>query len=165
MKGKLKYLVLLFMVMLCAVLATLTYLSITNEEKGKVNYNDKYYNIIFGDVFTYDETTMSVKVNHDNHEIVVKIPNIVEFNEEKAFEVNLTNIGNIDSKVNKLSVMNVMSDLNIEDVSYDISLKEGGIIKAGDNSVITIKIKNNNTKVSGGYFNFVVKYKFNEVVL
>ena len=45
MKGKLKYLVLLFMVMLCAVLATLTYLSITNEEKGKVNYNNKYYNI------------------------------------------------------------------------------------------------------------------------
>ena len=103
------------------------------------------------------DTSMSVKINEDNDTIKVNIPNLNEFKKSESFSLDVKNIGNIDASISEANIMNI--DTNVPKSKVKV-------IKGSESKKlnVTITYLGDNTALNP-YYNFVIKYVFDEVNL
>ena len=109
---------------------------------------------------------MSVKINEDNDTIKVNIPNLNEFKKSESFSLDVKNIGNIDASISEANIMNIDTNVPKSKVKVDVSLLESNVIKGSESKKlnVTITYLGDNTALNP-YYNFVIKYVFDEVNL
>lgn len=166
MKDKTKYTILIFSFVMLVCVATITHLFIYYEKDGNVLVNKKYYDIVYSNLNIDYDTSMSVKINENNDTIKVSIPNLNEFKKSESFSLDVKNIGNIDASISEANIMNIDTNVPKSKVNVDISLLESNVIKGSESKKlnVTITYLGDNT-IENPYFNFVIKYVFDEVNL
>ena len=124
--------------------------------------DDKYFSV-FG--LDYD-TTMKVKLDSENDTIKVRVNDLNEFKKANSFSIDLTNIGSINAKIKNIRILNIQSNVELQDVNIDISTAKDDIINGGETIKLIICIKYNGKKIiENPYYFFDIKYDFDEVVL
>ena len=155
------YILLIILFVLFIFGITMTHLYIKYSETGTVNVNKKYSDIIFTNTIIDYESDLSVKANSNDDSIHVEIPNLKEY-KEFEFSVDATNVGNVDTIVEGYSISNIVSNVNVSDISIETSLLKDEIIKGSVSKKIIIKVKYLG-KEKEPYINFNINYLFNEV--
>lgn len=156
MKKSLKYILLIFLIIVLAICVTISIQYIKYGIKGELNYNNSYYEIKYSNV-SMDNEEITVKIDEKNNSIHIEVP---QLDRENNITLDLTNIGSKDIVVDNYMITNIDTLLDQDNVVVSISLVEGEIIKGGSSKKIIVNIKNNNK--TKGYYNFNVDYIFKE---
>lgn len=166
MKDKTKYTILIFAFVILVCVVTITYLFIHYEKDGSVLVNKNYYDIVYSNLNIDYDTSMSVKINEDNDTIKVSIPDLNEFKKSESFSLDVKNIGNIDASISEVNIMNVDTNVPESKVKIDISLLESNVIEGSESMKlnVTITYLGDDTTLNP-YYNFIIKYVFDEVNL
>ena len=166
MKDKIKYISLIAVFIIFVFSITITNLLLKYDETGSFVSNKEFYEIRFNNVkIDYDIDT-KIKVNNDNNSIHFEIANLNDFIEEKTFFIDVTNLGNKDAYVTNMFLSNIDTNETNDKVDVYISIKNGDILKGGEQQRLIIKIKYNSKESKDiKYYNFNVNYSFDKVSL
>ena len=155
----------LFLIIFIFVI-TYSYLNTNFSQKGNIDYKKKYYDIVYNNVTIDYDTTMKVKLDSENDTIKVRVNDLNEFKKANSFSIDLTNIGSINAKIKNIRILNIQSNVELQDVNIDISTAKDDIINGGETIILIICIKYNGKKIiENPYYFFDIKYDFDEVVL
>ena len=155
----------LFLIIFIFVI-TYSYLNTNFSQKGNIDYKKKYYDIVYNNVTIDYDTTMKVKLDSENDTIKVRVNDLNEFKKANSFSIDLTNIGSINAKIKNIRILNIQSNVQLQDVNIDISTAKDDIINGGETIKLIICIKYNGKKIiENPYYFFDIKYDFDEVVL
>src|SRR5574344_1753125 len=155
----------LFMVVFVGLIFSLTWaFLLTNfETQGTSNIVNKYYDMILSNSKINFDTSSSIKIDNEKSILIFTIPNLLEFKKSNSFDIDLTNIGNIDAVVSDYYIFNTESNINNINANVDISLEKGTIITGGETKKLNVKVTYNNLdKIESPYYNFSIKFLFNE---
>ena len=109
---------------------------------------------------------MTVKIDSDNNTITVKVPDLNKFRKTNSFSVDVTNIGNINAKITNMYIENIFTNIDTKNVNIDLSLDKNNIIEGGKTEKLNIKITYNGKDIiEQPYYEFSIKYVFDEVIL
>ena len=155
----------LFLIIFIFVI-TYSYLNTNFSQKGNIDYKKNYYDIVYNNVTIDYDTTMKVKLDSENDTIKVRVNDLNEFKKANSFSIDLTNIGSINAKIKNIRILNIQSNVELQDVNIDISTAKDDIINGGETIKLIICIKYNGKKIiENPYYFFDIKYDFDEVVL
>lgn len=166
MKEKLMYTALVLVFIILVLTCSLFYLFNNYTVTGSADVKKKYYDIKFSNVTIDYETDMTVKLDNDKNIISVKIPNLNNFRRTNSFSIDVTNIGNINAKVVNYLIENISTNIDTRNVNIDISLGKDDIIEGGKTNKLIIRITyNGKDLIESPYYEFNIKYNFDEVIL
>lgn len=166
MKEKLMYTALVLVFIILVLTCSLFYLFNNYTVTGSAEVKKKYYDIKFSNVTIDYETDMTVKLDNDKNIISVKVPNLNNFRRTNSFSIDVTNIGNINAKVVNYLIENISTNIDTRNVNIDISLGKDDIIEGGKTNKLIIRITyNGKDLIESPYYEFNIKYNFDEVIL
>lgn len=166
MKEKITYALIVLLFSILVLSLALYYLFNGFSIRGDANIIKKYYDIKFNNVSIDYETDMTVKLDNENSTIQVKVPNLNKFKKTNSFSIDLTNIGNIDAKITNIRIENIFANIDTKNVNINLSLDKEDIIKGGETKKLNIEITyNGKDKIEQPYYEFSIKYVFDEVIL
>ena len=166
MKDKIKYISLIAVFIIFVFSITITNLLLKYDETGSFVSNKEYYEVRFNNVkIDYDIDT-KIKVNNDNNSIHFEIANLNDFIEEKTFFIDVTNLGNKDAYVTNMYLSNIDTNETNDKVDVYVSVKNGDILKGGEQQRLIVKVKYNSKEYKNiKYYNFNINYSFDKVSL
>jgi hypothetical protein len=166
MKDKIKYISLIAVFIIFVFSITITNLLLKYDETGSFVSNKEYYEVRFNNVkIDYDIDT-KIKVNNDNNSIHFEIANLNDFIEEKTFFIDVTNLGNKDAYVTNMYLSNIDTNETNDKVDVYVSVKNGDILKGGEQQRLIVKVKYNSKESKDiKYYNFNINYSFDKVSL
>ena len=166
--GKNRYITfMLFLLIVVLVFSvSITYIVIEKDETGAGTIKTKYYDIMFTNASIDFDSKMEIKIDDAKDKISINIPDLNEFKESNSFSIDVKNIGNIDAYVENVSLTNIKTNIETENINIDMSLTKEDIIKGSESKklILTITYKGKNTEEIP-QISFDINYKFNEVVL
>ena len=166
MKEKITYALIVLLFSILVLSLALYYLFNGFSIRGDANIIKKYYDIKLNNVSVDYETDMTVKLDNENSTIQVKVPDLNQFKKTNSFSIDLTNIGNIDAKITDIRIENIFANIDTKNVNINLSLDKEDIIKGGETKKINIEITyNGKDKIEQPYYEFSIKYVFDEVIL
>ena len=166
MKEKLMYTALVLVFIVLVLTCSLFYLFNNYTVTGSAEVKKKYYDIKFSNVTIDYETDMTVKLDNDKNIISVKVPNLNNFRRTNSFSIDVTNIGNINAKVVNYLIESTSTNIDTRNVNIDISLGKDDIIEGGKTKKLIIRITyNDKDLIESPYYEFNIKYNFDEVIL
>ena len=166
MKEKITYALIILLFSILVLSLALYYLFNGFSIRGDANIIKKYYDIKLNNVSVDYETDMTVKLDNKNSTIQVKVPDLNQFKKTNSFSIDLTNIGNIDAKITDIRIENIFANIDTKNVNINLSLDKEGVIKGGETKKLNIEITyNGKDKIEQPYYEFSIKYVFDEVIL
>ena len=166
MKEKITYTLIILLFSLLVFAGSLFYLLNNFTVRGNADIKKKYYDIKFSNVTIDYDTDMTVKLDSDNNTITVKVPDLNKFRKTNSFSIDVTNIGNIDAKITNLYIENIFANIDTKNVNLDISLDKNDIVEGGKTKKLNIRITyNGKDAIEQPYYEFSIKYVFDEVIL
>lgn len=166
MKEKITYALIILLFSILVLSLALYYLFNGFSMMGKADIIKKYYDIKLNNVSIDYETDMTIKLNNENGTIQVKVPDLNKFKKTNSFSIDLTNIGNIDAKIIDIRIENIFANIDTKNVNINLSLDKEGIIKGGETKKLNVEITyNGKDKIEQPYYEFSIKYVFDEVIL
>ena len=166
MKEKITYALIILLFSILVLSLALYYLFNGFSIRGDANIIKKYYDIKLNNVSVDYETDMTVKLDNENSTIQVKVPDLNQFKKTNSFSINLTNIGNIDAKITEIRIENIFANIDTKNVNINLSLDKEDVIKGGETKKLNIEITyNGKDKIEQSYYEFSIKYVFDEVIL
>lgn len=166
MKEKITYALIILLFSILVLSLALYYLFNGFSIRGDANIIKKYYDIKFNNVSIDYETDMTVKLDNENSTIQVKVPDLNKFKKTNSFSIDLTNIGNIDAKIIDIRIENIFANIDTKNVNINLSLDKEDVIKGGETKKLNIEITyNGKDKIEQPYYEFSIKYVFDEVIL
>lgn len=154
------YSILLFSVIIFVFLLTYIFLNNNYREKGTVDTNNKYYDVVINNVsIDYDSIT---KVNIKDNKINIDIKDLYRYTRANSINIELYNIGSIDAKINNIELVNYSGNANINNIDVKMSLKKDDIIEAYSKKMFKIDItykENNPLQTDNINFDIIIKYK------
>ncbi len=166
MKEKITYALIILLFSILVLSLALYYLFNGFSMMGKADIIKKYYDIKLNNVSIDYETDMTVKLDNENGTIQVKVPDLNKFKKTNSFSIDLTNIGNIDAKIIDIRIENIFANIDTKNVNINLSLDKEGIIKGGETKKLNVEITyNGKDKIEQPYYEFSIKYVFDEVIL
>lgn len=166
MKEKITYALIVLLFSILVLSLALYYLFNGFSIRGDANIIKKYYDIKLNNVSVDYETDMTVKLDNENSTIQVKVPDLNQFKKTNSFSIDLTNIGNIDAKITDIRIENIFANIDTKNVNINLSLDKEGIIKGGETKKLNVEITyNGKDKIEQPYYEFSIKYVFDEVIL
>ena len=157
MKGSLKYIMIVIVLIGLVVSITLSTLFIKYKEQGKFNVIRKNFDVVFTNQYVKD-SNVKLKINNDKDYLHIDISNI---DKEASIDVDVMNIANIDALVKNFSYSNIDTNARDGEIVVTTSINNGDIIKKGDSKKLNIVIKNNSVR-KDIYYNFNINYLFEE---
>ena len=154
------YSILLFSIIVFVFLITYIYLSNNYNEKGTVNINNKYYDVLINNVSIDNDS--KTKVYIEDSKINIDIPDLYKYKKTNSINVELYNIGNIDAKISNIELVNFDSNINIKNVDIKLSLNKEDIIYASSKKMLKIDITYNNPnslETDNINFDIIIRYK------
>lgn len=166
MKEKITYALIILLFSILVLSLALYYLFNGFSMMGKADIIKKYYDIKLNNVSIDYETDMTIKLDNENGTIQVKVPDLNKFKKTNSFSIDLTNIGNIDAKIIDIRIENIFANIDTKNVNINLSLDKEGIIKGGETKKLNVEITyNGKDKIEQPYYEFSIKYVFDEVIL
>lgn len=166
MKEKITYALIVLLFSILVLSLALYYLFNGFSIRGDTNIIKKYYDIKLNNVSVDYETDMTVKLDNENSTIQVKVPDLNQFKKTNSFSIDLTNIGNIDAKITDIRIENIFANIDTKNVNINLSLDKEDVIKGGETKKLNIEITyNGKDKIEQPYYEFSIKYVFDEVIL
>lgn len=166
MKEKITYTLIILLFSILVLSLALYYLFNGFSMMGKADIIKKYYDIKLNNVSIDYETDMTIKLNNENGTIQVKVPDLNKFKKTNSFSIDLTNIGNIDAKIIDIRIENIFANIDTKNVNINLSLDKEDIIKGGETKKLNVEITyNDKDKIEQPYYEFSIKYVFDEVIL
>ena len=166
MKEKIIYALIILLFSILVLSLALYYLFNGFSIRGDANIIKKYYDIKLNNVSVDYETDMTVKLDNENSTIQVKVPDLNQFKKTNSFSIDLTNIGNIDAKITEIRIENIFANIDTKNVNINLSLDKEDVIKGGETKKLNIEITyNGKDKIEQPYYEFSIKYVFDEVIL
>lgn len=166
MKEKITYALIILLFSILVLSLALYYLFNGFSMIGKADIIKKYYDIKLNNVSIDYETDMTIKLDNENGTIQVKVPDLNKFKKTNSFSIDLTNIGNIDAKIIDIRIENIFANIDTKNVNINLSLDKEGIIKGGETKKLNVEITyNGKDKIEQPYYEFSIKYVFDEVIL
>ena len=166
MKEKITYALIILLFSILVLSLALYYLFNGFSIRGDANIIKKYYDIKLNNVSVDYETDMTVKLDNENSTIQVKVPDIKQYKKTNSFSIDLTNIGNIDAKITEIRIENIFANIDTKNVNINLSLDKEDVIKGGETKKLNIEITyNGKDKIEQPYYEFSIKYVFDEVIL
>lgn len=166
MKEKITYALIILLFSILVLSLALYYLFNGFSIRGDANIIKKYYDIKLNNVSVDYETDMTVKLDNENSTIQVKVPDLNQFKKTNSFSIDLTNIGNIDAKITDVRIENIFANIDTKNVNINLSLDKEDVIKGGETKKLNIEITyNGKDKIEQPYYEFSIKYVFDEVIL
>ncbi len=166
MKEKITYALIILLFSILILSLALYYLFNGFSIRGDANIIKKYYDIKLNNVSVDYETDMTVKLDNENSTIQVKVPDLNQFKKTNSFSIDLTNIGNIDAKITDIRIENIFANIDTKNVNINLSLDKEDVIKGGETKKLNIEITyNGKDKIEQPYYEFSIKYVFDEVIL
>lgn len=166
MKEKITYALIVLLFSILVLSLALYYLFNGFSIRGDANIIKKYYDIKLNNVSIDYETDMTVKLDNENSTIQVKVPDLNKFKKTNSFSIDLTNIGNIDAKITDIRIENIFANIDTKNVNINLSLDKESIIKGGETKKLNVEITyNGKDKIEQPYYEFSIKYVFDEVIL
>lgn len=166
MKEKITYALIILLFSILVLSLALYYLFNGFSIRGDANIIKKYYDIKLNNVSIDYETDMTVKLDNENGTIQVKVPDLNKFKKTNSFSIDLTNIGNIDAKIIDIRIENIFANIDTKNVNINLSLDKEDIIKGGKTKKLNVEITyNGKDKIEQPYYEFSIKYVFDEVIL
>lgn len=166
MKEKITYALIILLFSILVLSLALYYLFNGFSIRGDANIIKKYYDIKLNNVSVDYETDMTVKLDNKNSTIQVKVPDLNQFKKTNSFSIDLTNIGNIDAKITDIRIENIFANIDTKNVNINLSLDKEDVIKGGETKKLNIEITyNGKDKIEQPYYEFSIKYVFDEVIL
>lgn len=166
MKEKITYALIILLFSILVLSLALYYLFNGFSMMGKADIIKKYYDIKLNNVSIDYETDMTIKLNNENGTIQVKVPDLNKFKKTNSFSIDLTNIGNIDAKIIDIRIENIFANIDTKNVNINLSLDKEDIIKGGKTKKLNVEITyNDKDKIEQPYYEFSIKYVFDEVIL
>lgn len=166
--GKNRYITfMLFLLIVVLVFSvSITYIVIEKDETGAGTIKTKYYDIMFTNASIDFDSKMEIKIDDAKDKISINIPDLNEFKESNSFSIDVKNIGNIDAYVENVSLTNIKTNIETENINIDMSLIKEDIIKGSESKklILTITYKGQMIEETP-QISFDINYKFNEVVL
>lgn len=166
MKEKITYALIILLFSILVLSLALYYLFNGFSMIGKADIIKKYYDIKLNNVSIDYETNMTIKLDNENGTIQVKVPDLNKFKKTNSFSIDLTNIGNIDAKIIDIRIENIFANIDTKNVNINLSLDKEDIIKGGETKKLNVEITyNGKDKIEQPYYEFSIKYVFDEVIL
>lgn len=166
MKEKITYALIILLFSILVLSLALYYLFNGFSMMGKADIIKKYYDIKLNNVSIDYETNMTIKLDNENGTIQVKVPDLNKFKKTNSFSIDLTNIGNIDAKIIDIRIENIFANIDTKNVNINLSLDKEDIIKGGETKKLNVEITyNGKDKIEQPYYEFSIKYVFDEVIL
>lgn len=166
MKEKITYALIILLFSILVLSLALYYLFNGFSMMGKADIIKKYYDIKLNNVSIDYETDMTIKLDNENGTIQVKVPDLNKFKKTNSFSIDLTNIGNIDAKIIDIRIENIFANIDTKNVNINLSLDKEDIIKGGETKKLNVEITyNGKDKIEQPYYEFSIKYVFDEVIL
>lgn len=166
MKEKITYALIILLFSILVLSLALYYLFNGFSIRGDANIIKKYYDIKLNNVSVDYETDMTVKLDNENSTIQVKVHDLNQFKKTNSFSIDLTNIGNIDAKITDIRIENIFANIDTKNVNINLSLDKEDVIKGGETKKLNIEITyNGKDKIEQPYYEFSIKYVFDEVIL
>ncbi len=166
MKEKITYALIILLFSILVLSLALYYLFNGFSMMGKADIIKKYYDIKLNNVSIDYETNMTIKLDNENGTIQVKVPDLNKFKKTNSFSIDLTNIGNIDAKIIDIRIENIFANIDTKNVNINLSLDKEDIIKGGETKKLNVEITyNDKDKIEQPYYEFSIKYVFDEVIL
>lgn len=166
MKEKITYALIVLLFSILVLSLALYYLFNGFSIRGDANIIKKYYDIKLNNVSIDYETDMTIKLDNKNGTIKVKVPDLNKFKKTNSFSLDLTNIGNIDAKITNIYIEKIFANIDTKNVNINLSLNKEDIIKGGKTKKLNIEITYNGKDIiEQPYYEFSIKYVFDEVVL
>ena len=166
MKEKITYALIILLFSILVLSLALYYLFNGFSIRGDANIIKKYYDIKLNNVSVDYETDMTVKLDNENSTIQVKVPDLNQFKKTNSFSIDLTNIGNIDAKITDIRIENIFANIDTKNVNINLSLDKEDVIKGGETKKLNIEITyNGKDRIEQPYYEFSIKYVFDEVIL
>ena len=166
--GKNRYITfMLFLLIVVLVFSvSITYIVIEKDETGAGTIKTKYYDIMFTNASIDFDSKLEIKIDDAKDKISINIPDLNEFKESNSFSIDVKNIGNIDAYVENVSLTNIKTNIETENINIDMSLTKEDIIKGSESKklILTITYKGQIIEETP-QISFDINYKFNEVVL
>ena len=166
MKEKITYALIILLFSILVLSLALYYLFNGFSMMGKADIIKKYYDIKLNNVSIDYETDMTIKLDNENGTIQVKVPDLNKFKKTNSFSIDLTNIGNIDAKIIDIRIENIFANIDTKNVNINLSLDKEDIVKGGETKKLNVEITyNGKDKIEQPYYEFSIKYVFDEVIL
>ncbi len=166
MKEKITYALIILLFSILVLSLALYYLFNGFSMMGKADIIKKYYDIKLNNVSIDYETDMTIKLDNENGTIQVKVPDLNKFKKTNSFSIDLTNIGNIDAKITDIRIENIFANIDTKNVNINLSLDKENVIKGGETKKLNVEITyNGKDKIEQPYYEFSIKYVFDEVIL
>ena len=166
MKEKITYALIILLFSILVLSLALYYLFNGFSIRGDANIIKKYYDIKLNNVSVDYETDMTVKLDNENSTIQVKVPDLNQFKKTNSFSIDLTNIGNIDAKITEIRIENIFANIDTKNVNINLSLDKEDVIKGGETKKLNVEITyNGKDRIEQPYYEFSIKYVFDEVIL
>lgn len=166
MKEKITYALIVLLFSILVLSLALYYLFNGFSIRGDANIIKKYYDIKLNNVSIDYETDMTIKLDNENGTIKVKVPDLNKFKKTNSFSLDLTNIGNIDAKITNIYIQKIFANIDTKNVNINLSLNKEDIIKGGKTKKLNVEITYNGKDIiEQPYYEFSIKYVFDEVVL
>ena len=166
MKEKITYALIILLFSILVLSLALYYLFNGFSMMGKADIIKKYYDIKLNNVSIDYETDMTIKLDNENGTIQVKVPDLNKFKKTNSFSIDLTNIGNIDAKIIDIRIENIFANIDTKNVNINLSLDKEDVIKGGETKKLNVEITyNGKDKIEQPYYEFSIKYVFDEVIL
>lgn len=166
MKEKITYTLIVLLFSILVLSLALYYLFNGFSIRGDANIIKKYYYIKLNNVSIDYETDMTIKLDNENGTIKVKVPDLNKFKKTNSFSLDLTNIGNIDAKITNIYIEKIFANIDTKNVNINLSLNKDDIIKGGKTKKLNVEITYNGKDIiEQPYYEFSIKYVFDEVVL
>lgn len=166
MKEKITYALIILLFSILVLSLALYYLFNGFSIRGDANIIKKYYDIKLNNVSVDYETDMTVKLDNENSTIQVNVPDLNQFKKTNSFSIDLTNIGNIDAKITEIRIENIFANIDTKNVNINLSLDKEDVIKGGETKKLNIEITyNGKDRIKQPYYEFSIKYVFDEVIL
>lgn len=166
MKEKITYALIILLFSILVLSLALYYLFNGFSIRGDANIIKKYYDIKLNNVSIDYETDMTIKLDNENGTIQVKVPDLNKFKKTNSFSIDLTNIGNIDAKIIDIRIENIFANIDTKNVNINLSLDKEDVIKGGETKKLNVEITyNGKDKIEQPYYEFSIKYVFDEVIL
>lgn len=161
---KSKYSLVIFVFIVFVFFICFTYLELNYKIKGTGNIKNNYYDINFNNVMIDYETSTTVKIDNDNNTLSIKVNDLDKYTKGNSISVEMYNIGSIDALIKNINLVNIDTNVKSENVSINLSMKNDDIFYASEKKILNILIKyNNKEKIDNAYYNFDIKFDFNEL--
>lgn len=166
MKNKISINTIILIIIIASVASIIIgYFIVNITNKGESNFESNYYDIKLTNATIDFDTKTSIKINDDTQSVALDIPDLYKYKNTNSFNIDLVNIGTLDTKLLKYQISKIKTNIDKELVDIELSIKKGDKLLGGERKKLQISITYNGDSDSEEmYYSCEIGFTFKEII-